>query len=76
MTMTQSQVAALVRELASMFIDAVKAGGTMGAPAGVMYAAVCDKLSLTQFNSIMSALVRGGYVRQDGNLYYHVRDMA
>jgi hypothetical protein len=75
MTMTKAQADA-VRALASMFIEAVKVGGKLGAPAGVMYSAVCDKISLSQFNSIMSALVRGGFVRQDGNLYFHVRDMA
>ncbi len=73
--MTPQQAAAL-RQLASMFIEAVKTAGTTGAPAGVMYAAVVDKLSLHQFEQIMSGLVRAGYVRKSGDLYFHLRDLA
>lgn len=57
------------------FIEAVKAGGSHGAPAGVMYAAVMDKMSLAQFEQVMSALVAMGNVRKDGHLYHHVADL-
>ncbi len=72
--MTPEQIK-LLRELAQTFIDAVKAGGALGAPAGVMYAAVMDKMTLSQFESVMSALVRTGRVRKDGNVYHFVRDL-
>jgi hypothetical protein len=58
-----------------MFIDAVKDGGDHGAPAGVMYAAVCDKISLTQFEQIMDALVRMKKVRKRGDLYFWLADL-
>lgn len=64
-----------LRLLLATFIDAVKAGGTIGAPAGVMYAAVCDKITLAQFNQIMGALVTAGKVRKQGDLYFYVADL-
>lgn len=70
--MTQAQV---LRALCEMFIEAVKAGGELGAPAGVMYAAVMDKISLAQFEQVMSALVAMGKVRKCGHLYHFVSDL-
>ena len=67
--MTQTQIEAL-RAVASMFIDAVKEAGDMGAPGGVMYAAVMGKLSLHQFEQIMGGLVRAGKLRKKGELYF------
>lgn len=64
-----------VRAVANMFLDAVKEAGTIGAPGGVMYAAVMDKLSLSQFQQIMGTLERHGFVRREGDLYFHVRDL-
>ena len=73
-TPTEAQKTALMLAMQTL-IDAVKEGGEMGAPGGVMYAALLGKLTLNQFNSAMSALVRQGYLRQDGNLYFWVRDL-
>lgn len=72
--MTREQAEA-VRMVAGLFIEAVKAGGEQGAPAGVIYSAVLDKLSLSQFESIMSGLVRAGKIRKSGNLYFFVADL-
>jgi hypothetical protein len=72
--MTPSQAAAL-RAVARMFLDAVKEGGKVGAPGGVMYAAVMDKLSLSQFQQIMDGLVAKGCLRRDGELYFYVKDL-
>jgi hypothetical protein len=69
------QKAALLREVLRALIDAVKAGGDLGAPGGVMYAAVTGKLSLAQFETAMAALVKGGYLRKQGELYFWVRDL-
>lgn len=75
MTLSQQAQTQLLRQLCQMFIDSVKAGGSMGAPAGVMYAAVLDKMSLHQFEQMMSALVAMGKVRKCGDLYHFVADL-
>ncbi len=67
--MTQEQIQAL-RAVAAMFIDAVRAAGDLGAPAGVMYAAVMGRLSLHQFEQITSGLVRAGKLRKEGDLFF------
>lgn len=72
--MTPQQIAAL-RAIAAMFIDAVKEGGDLGAPAGVLYSAVLDKLTLHQFEQIMAGLVRANKLRRSGDLYYWVADL-
>jgi hypothetical protein len=54
-------------------IEAIKAGGPLGAPAGVLYAALMGAgCSLDQFNQIMSGLVRAGKVRKRGDCYHAV----
>lgn len=72
--MTATQAASL-RALLQTFLDAVKEGGTHGAPAGVMYAAVADRMTLGQFQQVMAALESTGKVRRAGNLYFHVADL-
>lgn len=75
--MTPQQAAAL-RQIAQGIIDAVKAGGDLGAPAGTLYAALMGAgCTLNQFQQIMSALVRTGKVRTNssGTLYWHVADL-
>jgi hypothetical protein len=72
--MAQEQISAL-RQIARMFIEAVKAAGELGAPAGPMYAAVMGKLSLSQFEQIMGGLVRAGKLRKSGDLYHFVADL-
>ncbi len=52
-------------------IDAVKAAGPMGAPGGVIYAAMMAQgASLSQYQSIMGALVSVGKLRRQGDLYF------
>ncbi len=58
-----------------MFVETVQEAGTMGAPGGVMYSAVMDKLTLDQFNQIMGALVQAGNLRRSGNLYFYVKGL-
>jgi hypothetical protein len=54
-------------------IEAVESAGTMGAPAGPLYAALmgfgCD---LNRFNQIMGALEAAGKIRKSGDLYFKV----
>jgi hypothetical protein len=53
--------------------DAVRAAGSLGAPGGVIYAALmAHGISLSQYNQFMSALVGAGKLRRSGDLYYTV----
>jgi len=66
---TTEQVAAL-RAVASAIIEAVRAAGPMGAPGGVIYAALMSNgCTLAQYESIMSAMVRSGNLTRHGDLY-------
>ena len=72
--MNASQINA-VRAVARMFLDTIKEAGPQGAPGGVMYAACTGRLSLSQFQQILGTLESRGYVRREGDLYFHVRDL-
>lgn len=72
--MTPQQAKAL-RAIAGAFIDAVKAAGPLGAPGGVMYAAVMDKCNIHQFEQIMAGLVGAGKLRKAGDCYHFVADL-
>jgi hypothetical protein len=58
-----------------VMLDTVKECGAQGAPAGVMYAAVCGRMNLNQFNAVMGALESAGKVRKEGFVYYFVADL-
>jgi hypothetical protein len=62
--------------LFAMFTDAVKVAGSLGAPGGVLYSAVMEKLTLSQFEAIMGALVAAGHLRKSGHLYFYVERSA
>ncbi len=72
--MTTEQRNAL-RMIAQAFIDAVKVAGEQGAPAGELYSAVMDKLSLGQFTQIMATLVKAGKLTKRGFTYRYVADL-
>jgi hypothetical protein len=59
-----------IQMLADAIIEAVKAGGTLGAPAGVLYSALADKMTLVNFTAFMDALVKAGKLRKEGHLYF------
>lgn len=68
--LTDVQRAALA-VIVTATIDAVKAAAPHGAPGGVLYAALMTQgCTLSQFESLMSALERTGKVRRDGDLYF------
>lgn len=57
----------------SATLDAIRAAGSHGAPAGVIYAALMTQgCRQSQFDSLMSALVRTGKVTHDpeAHLYF------
>jgi len=65
----------VLRALLGVMLDTVKEMGAQGAPAGVMYAAVCGRMNLNQFNAVMGALESAGKVRKAGHVYYFVADL-
>jgi len=65
----------VLRALLGAMLDTVKEMGAQGAPAGVMYAAVCGRMSLAQFQAVMGALESAGKVRKSGHVYYFVADL-
>jgi hypothetical protein len=66
-TLNASQANAL-RLIVSATVDAVKAAGPSGAPAGVLYAAMMGHgCKLSQFESLMGALVRQGILTHDAD---------
>jgi hypothetical protein len=55
--------------------EAVRAAGSLGAPAGPLYMSLASLLgcTLSQFEMIMRALVTAGRVRQESHLYFSAR---
>ena len=67
---TAEQKRALIM-IVSAITEAIKAGGAMGAPGGIMYAALmAHGCTLNQFQSIMGALVNAGRVEKRGECYF------
>jgi hypothetical protein len=67
--MTEAQIK-LLRMIADAIIDSVKAAGPLGAPGGVIYAALmAEGCTLSQYEQIMSGLVRAGKLTRHGDLY-------
>lgn len=51
--------------------DTVKAAGPLGAPSGIIFAALQQHgASLAQYNSIMDIMVRKGRLTREGHLYF------
>ena len=68
--MTPEQ-AKLLKLVVDAVLDGVKAAGDMGAPGGVIYAGLMTQgCSLSQYESLMGALVRCGKLRRSGDLYF------
>jgi hypothetical protein len=67
--LSNSQITA-IRMLADAIVEAVKEGGSLGAPAGVLYCALADKMTADNFNAFMAALVRAGKLTKQGDLYF------
>jgi hypothetical protein len=72
---TPQQKAAALRLALQAILDAVKEAGDLGAPGGVLYAALIGRMSLGQFEQIMAALVSMGKLRKRGDLYVWIADL-
>ena len=67
--MTQEQMTAL-RSIAGTVIEACQAAPVYGAPGGLLYAGLMAAgCTLSQFEQIMSGLVRAGYLVKNGECY-------
>ena len=73
--MTPNQKVAALRLALQAILGAVKEAGDLGAPGGVLYAALIGRISLQRFEQIMTALVRAGKLRRAGDLYFWVADL-
>lgn len=66
--------AKLLVMIAGIVQDAIGSAGDMGAPGGVLYAALmAHGCTLQQFQGIMGGLERGGYVKKNGECYRNVK---
>lgn len=71
--MTIQQRTAL-RAIARAIVESVREAGSTGAPGGILYAALmASGCRLSQFQSLMSVLVTGGYLSRSGECYYFVK---
>lgn len=58
-------------QIVDAIVDSVKAAGSHGAPAGVLYSALmAHGCTLSQFQSLMGAIVSAGKLTQRGHLYF------
>lgn len=71
---TQEQIKAMAAILDAVE-EAVKAAGSLGAPAGSLYSSLASLLgcSLDQFEMIMRALVTARRITKEGHLYHAAR---
>lgn len=68
--MTKAEEAACVA-IAFAIVETCREMGPDGAPGGHLYAALLDKLSLHNFNAMMTRLVRSGLLAKRGNCYHY-----
>lgn len=74
--MTPQQVKAL-RSICDAIIEAVRAAGPLGAPGGILYAALMSHgCTLAQYEQIMAGLVRAGMLRKSGECYHVIDKVA
>jgi hypothetical protein len=71
--LTVEQQRDALRLVVGAVLDAVKVAMPRGAPGGILYAALMEQgCTINQYDSLMSALVRHGKLRRDGDLYFIV----
>lgn len=68
--MTNQQIAVL-RQIGRAILEAVQAGGEMGAPGGTLYAVgLGQECTWSQFEQIMDGMVRANVLTKDGDCYH------
>ena len=69
--MTEQQTRRALLAICDALVESVQAAGSLGAPAGVMYAVLMQHgCSLDQFNQLTGALVSLGKLRRQGDLFF------
>lgn len=67
--MTPEQIKAAQR-IGLIVLEVIRDAGSMGAPSGVLYAALMSHgCTLSQYQSLMAPLERRGFVRLDADCY-------
>jgi hypothetical protein len=70
MTMNESQARAYAARIATAIVETVAEVEPRGAPGGILYAALSSQgMTLSQFQSIMNALVAAKRLRREGQVY-------
>lgn len=59
-----------IRAIADAITESVREAGDMGAPSGIVYAALMGHMTLDQYYQFIAGLVRAGKLRQEGDLLY------
>jgi len=68
---SEEQKTAVVKMVCDAVIESVASAGKIGAPVGSLYAALMvHGFTLSQFETLMDALVRIGKLRRSGHLYF------
>ena len=68
--MTVQQIEA-IRRVCDAILEAVKVAGLMGAPGGILYAALMAQgCSFDQYTQLMAGLVQAGKLRKQGECYH------
>ncbi len=68
---TQTQINQLLKAIADAIIESVEVAGSLGAPAGTLYAAMmAHGFTLQQFEQFMAGLVGIGKLEKRGQLYF------
>lgn len=69
MSLTKKQVIA-VQQVGLAVLEAIQAAGELGAPSGVLYAALLHQgCTLTQFQSLTGSMERRGFVVQESDCF-------
>lgn len=75
-TPTPTQAEA-IRAIATIVIEALESAGTVGIPAGYLYAALMQVgCTLSSFEKLMGGLVQAGRARKRGHVYYAVTEVS
>lgn len=72
MTNTEKITLKMVQAVA----ETIREMGSVGAPAGPMYAALMGRVSYQGFESIMRTIVNSGLAAKRGDVYYWTGDVA
>lgn len=72
-TLAQQTQNEAIRRIADAIVESVREAGELGAPSGIVYAALMSYgMSLDTYHQFIGVLVKLGKLRQEGDLLYAV----